>query len=340
MDILPDRWQHYENFHSFITMIVDSHFVTDKPRFILESMKLEGWRFVERDENGNKLSPIQNETTKLACISKILTEQTVQAKILKLHSNQKVNDFKTMKNSHPSIPLPVLLPSSSTASKTKNEQNYFVESKVKRKNKIHKQGDDISPTFTPSNTQILPRVTNEYSTPKSNHQLKKSYPHYESSSTIMSPIGRKNPRVTPTFEQIKMLVLENAKEFREREMLKNIQSTQAGNSSLKLLKLRHSMAKTKREKKMLSPRVKSNRNRTTQRNNEIKVRVKKEMEHPSSVECNGELLFSCIDPKLPPTQINLGKSLSPEDKSNAICKEDSEDVPSLESELPKKLVMT
>jgi hypothetical protein len=341
MDILPDSWQNYEKFNSFINMVVDSHFVTDKPRFILESMKIEGWRFVETNEKGKKLTPIENEMTKLSCINNILTERTKQTNTLSINLHQGVKDTKVMRKSNSPSSLTILSPLSCAASKSANEpycRGNPVASTANqissRKKKRCKKDSETSIKFRPSTSQVSPRITATHST--SHFPLKDFCPKHESPSIISSPFGSNNPKDTPTFEQVKEIVLQNAKEFRQREMVKSIQNSPAIQSKPKVLKAKRSSTKATKEKKLLSPKIGSMLIRTTQRNDLVRVHIKQEIQHPDCVECIEELRLSSVETIVTRTQSNMKKSLSRDEKSDAVCKTFSEDVPSLESETPKE----
>lgn len=74
MDIVFAEWTLHESFRGFVTMIQACDFVSDKPRFIRESMKVEGWIFMDRSESSGTLLPIENENLLDSYIKRILEE--------------------------------------------------------------------------------------------------------------------------------------------------------------------------------------------------------------------------------------------------------------------------
>ena len=97
IDILLPHWRDNGPFRGFVTMIRDCNFITNKPRVILESMKVEGWRLVEKSVGSGNLMPIDEDSVVVSSIAHMLNERDlssiVEAKARVLSKSN--DDFNT-----------------------------------------------------------------------------------------------------------------------------------------------------------------------------------------------------------------------------------------------------
>lgn len=73
-DIVLTAWRDHASFSGFVRLIQSSDFITNKSRVIVETMRIEGWRFVTAESK-----TVCDERTALSFLQRILETTSTNA---------------------------------------------------------------------------------------------------------------------------------------------------------------------------------------------------------------------------------------------------------------------
>ncbi|KAI2494245.1 hypothetical protein MHU86_20302 [Fragilaria crotonensis] len=229
IDILLSRWRDNSRLCGLLTMIRDDVFVMNKPRYILESMKVEGWRFVEKRAGSGKLIPIDDESVLVSTISDMLNERDLssfnETNALPVGSTNTRDDFHSNMKGDPCESVSTRSEQGKSTPHATNFQ-YSVTGPCTRTSNAAKKMD-IRGALNESLDRTS-RVASRETNAKRSHKRRNSIilPPQRPQNALSSVTVTVNviPTDDPTIEEVHRIVLANAIALKTQEELQELRN--------------------------------------------------------------------------------------------------------------------